>query len=133
MKIKIDSYKNIRDITIPVVNNKLILLGANGVGKTNILEAIASGHATITDCNTEFEQSYLLNLNVASSASEYYPNSSYLMQMLKGRNGATLAERIMNYLEEVYSITSRPLLKHLISDALDAMHFAEKNRDYDPS
>ena len=40
MKITIDSYKNIHDLTIPVVNNKLILLGANGVGKTNTLEAV---------------------------------------------------------------------------------------------
>ena len=40
MKIRIDNYKNIHNLTIPVHDNKLILLGNNGVGKTNTLEAV---------------------------------------------------------------------------------------------
>ncbi len=133
MKIKIDSYKNIRDITIPVVNNKLILLGANGVGKTNILEAINSGKAELIDCDQEFERSYLLNLTLNRNSNEHYPNSSYLMEIVKDRNGGTLSERIMNYLEEAYELINRPLVRRVISDALDSIRFAEQNQDYDPS
>lgn len=40
-KLKLSNYRNFQDLEVSVDNNSIILIGANGSGKTNILEAIS--------------------------------------------------------------------------------------------
>ncbi|MBR0136841.1 MAG: AAA family ATPase, partial [Erysipelotrichaceae bacterium] len=70
MKIIIENFKNITHLELNIVNNKAILLGANGVGKSNVLEAIYKGHWWMKDSKKSFDACYLLNLDVEHSLND---------------------------------------------------------------
>ena len=64
MKIFIENYKNIRNVTLDVLESKrMILLGANGTGKTNTLEASYYEKCSFLDCEDEYADRFLLSLD----------------------------------------------------------------------
>ena len=133
MKIHIKEYKNIRNLTIPVSpSNTVILLGSNGVGKTNTLEAIYRDYGQITDTDTDFKGKYLLSLDLPRERDKYYPNADVLGQLFTAPAGE-LPEVMLNFLEEEYTKTHRPMMKQYISDALQNLKYAEVNREFDLS
>lgn len=133
MKIRIDSYKNIHDLTIPVVNNKLILLGANGVGKTNTLEAVFFGKAVLEDAPYEYDRRYMLSMNILDNADEYYPNSRLIRELFPNITMENAQEVMLDFLERVYLRLDRPLLRKLVRDALETLKYAIDIKHFDPS
>ncbi len=61
MKLKIKKYKNIEDVTFEVVNNTLILVGKNSVGKSNVINAISEGCYEIKESSHKFEDVLLVS------------------------------------------------------------------------
>ena len=133
MKIRIDSYKNIHDLTIPVVNNKLILLGANGVGKTNTLDAVFFNKCAFEDAPYEYDRRFLLSMNVLENADEYYPNSRLMHELFPNITMENAQEVMMNFLEKVYLRLERPALRKLVRDALETLKYAIEAKRFDPS
>ncbi len=55
MELIIDNYKNISNMKFRIENNKLIIVGKNGIGKTNVLEAIDEEKFKIFGAKTKYE------------------------------------------------------------------------------
>lgn len=70
-QLKIKNFKSIVDLTLPLgrVN---ILIGSNGCGKSNILEAISFGSAAAQD---RLDYEYLINRDVRMSDPEFMVNA----------------------------------------------------------
>ena len=132
MKITIDSYKNIHDLTIPVVNNKLILLGANGVGKTNTLEAVFYNECRIEDAPYKYARRFLLSMDLLSG-DDYYPNANIIQEMFPDITMDNLQEKLMIFLENAYKYQNRPMMRKMIQDALDTLTYCISNQHFDPS
>lgn len=54
MELYIENYKNIKDKKFEIVNNRLILVGKNSVGKTNVLEAVELGEYSLYGKDNEY-------------------------------------------------------------------------------
>ena len=132
MKIRIDSYKNIHNLTIPVYDNKLILLGANGVGKTNTLEAVFYNKCVIEDAPCEYAKRYLLSMEMLSG-DDYFPNANILRKIFPDINLDNLRSKLLQFLEEAYDQLHRHLMKKLVQDALETLTYCITNKQFDPS
>ena len=134
MKIFIENYKNINNVTINIPeSNRLILLGANGVGKTNVLEAIYYEKCSFLDCDTEYSDRFMLSLQLQRNMDYYYPNADLIREFFSFNNESDQISILMNYLENVYDTVKMPLMKKLIDNALDSFRYARLNRKFDPS
>ncbi|MBQ1826547.1 MAG: hypothetical protein II126_01120 [Erysipelotrichaceae bacterium] len=132
MKLIIENYKNITHLEINVVNNKVLLLGSNGVGKSNVLEAIYKGHWWMEDSDQTFDGSYLLNLDISHSLNDYYPHASLLNSFFPNRR-RDLPSQIISFLNEAYNDIQRPLLKERIKSAVESLKYSAQNKVFDPS
>ncbi len=133
MKIFIDKYKNIENITLVVPQSrKMILLGTNGVGKTNILEAIYSGNCRFSETH-DYADCFLLSFDALTGKKEYFPNEKLLKSYFTARKEKAFVTLLMDYLKQSYRTTEKPLLKKMISDALESISYAAENRRFDPS
>lgn len=132
MKIRIDSYKNIHNLTIPVHDNKLILLGNNGVGKTNTLEAVYFEKCVIEDAPYEYKKRYMMSLETISM-DDYFPNANILRKIFPDITIDNLQYKLMQFLEEAYTQLNRHLLKKLVQDALDTLTYCIANKQFDTS
>ena len=133
MKIFIENYKNIRNVTLDVPESKrMILLGANGTGKTNTLEAIYYEKCSFLDCEDEYADRFLLSLD-HKSMDYYYPNADLIRELFSFDDEKDLISVLMEFLEKSYDKLKMPLMRKLINDALDAFRFARINKKFDPS
>lgn len=132
MKLVIENYKNITHLEINVVNNKVILLGSNGVGKSNVLEAIYKGNWWMEDCADIFDSTYLLNLDITHSLKDYYPHANLLESFFPNRR-RDLSTQIISFLEESYKDIHRPLLRERIKSAVESLKYSAQNKVFDPS
>ena len=133
MKIFIEDYKNIKNLTLSINSGLLMLLGSNGVGKTNILEAISYGNCIYGDIGQFYSGPYFLSLSPDEEITDYYPNARLLKDLFPEVETENLHEAMRSYLEYIYEKSDRPLLKKLVRDAADSLHYAQINRKYDPS
>ncbi len=60
MEIIIENYKNIFNQKFSIVENKLILVGKNGIGKTNVLEAIDKEQFRLIGAKTTYEDIFYI-------------------------------------------------------------------------
>lgn len=134
MKIVIDEYKNLKQLTIPVpASHRMILLGKNGVGKTNTLEAIYFHKCRFEDTDETYDGQYLLSLDILSNPQAYYPNQEFISMLFDHTSEADMQQALLAFLEETSVQTKRPLMRKLLQDALDSLHYAAINKRFDPS
>ena len=134
MKIVIRNHKNIDTIVLPVsATGKMILLGNNGVGKSNILEAIYNGNCTYEDQDISYDGSYLFSGDLYRGQEELFPNENMLKQAFMSAEEKTLEENLLAFLEDSYHRSNRPFMKKMIADALDTLKYVRINGHFDPS
>ncbi|MBQ9036525.1 MAG: hypothetical protein IJ115_03605 [Erysipelotrichaceae bacterium] len=134
MKIFIENYKNISNLELSVPDsNRFILLGANGVGKTNTLEAIYYGKCSFSDVKDNYADRFLLTMDFQPKADYYYPNKDLIRELFPMDDESNLNEMLMQFLQESYDEMKMPLMKKLISDALASMNYARINKRFDAS
>ena len=132
MQIKIDSYKNIKDLRITIPDSKLlILLGSNGVGKTNTLEAISLGLYNF-DNDTRYDSTYLLSLDALTNHDVNYPHQKEIREII-GDSPDDFQNSLLNYLEKAHQEIQKPLLRQYINDALTSLSYSITNNKFDPS
>lgn len=106
-EIKINNFKSVADLTLPLGRFN-VLIGSNGAGKSNILEAIAFGAAASAD---KLDNEFLGSRGIRTS-------SAQLMKSAFG--GDTLLEPIVigveNYPDLVIEEQSKPILKWIVKN-----------------
>lgn len=133
MKIVIDDHKNIKNLTITIPSSRLlILLGSNGVGKTNTLEAIYLNKFRLLDEEVHYDQSYLLALDSLINHQDYYPHQQEIYHLF-GENFKDISSSLFSYLEKMYQELNKPLLRKFINDALASLSYSVVNQRFDPS
>ncbi len=63
MELTINNYKNIEKVVFEIIDNTLILVGKNSVGKSNILEAIENKHYSL---NNKYEDTIYISSDLSS-------------------------------------------------------------------
>ena len=134
MRILIENYKNISNLELTVPgSNRFILLGANGVGKTNTLEAIYYGKCSFFDTDATYADRFLLTMDFHPEADYYYPNQDLIRELFPMDDEEEIDTKLMQFLQEAYDEMKMPLMKKLISDALTSMNYARINKSFDAS
>ncbi len=104
MELVIEQYKNIYNMKFNIVNNKLILVGKNGIGKTNVLEAIDKEQFKILGGKTKYEDIFYIKGELYVSEEIEKGTKSDFINMFKLTYGKDLTS-----VDEAYELLSSEL------------------------
>lgn len=79
-EVEIRNYKSIKELTLPL-GRITVLIGANGSGKSNILEALAIGSAAAND---KLDNEFLVSRGIRVSEDPRFMRSAFDKQMVGG-------------------------------------------------
>ncbi len=74
MILTVKDFRNIKKIKFEIVDNTLVLVGKNGVGKSNVLEAIKASHYTISDFDKFTDIVYVSGVDTIDDGSSLEKN-----------------------------------------------------------
>ncbi|MFV0424958.1 MAG: ATP-dependent nuclease [Bacilli bacterium] len=80
MELKVKNFRNIKECSFDIIDNMLILVGKNGVGKSNVLEAIENRNFTISGSN-EYDDIIYISPEISISESIDFEEDSVFMQL----------------------------------------------------
>lgn len=81
MKLNVKDFRNIKDTTFKIIDNTLVLVGKNGVGKSNVLEAIKSNNFSVSNGN-RYDDIIYVAAGVSVDMSIHFEEGSIFMQLV---------------------------------------------------
>ncbi|MFV0499574.1 MAG: ATP-dependent nuclease [Bacilli bacterium] len=81
MKLTVSNFRNIDNCCFNIIDNRLILVGKNGVGKSNVLSAIYKGKYTFSKAR-EYEDVLYIDPELSIDDDEVFEKDSIFIQLI---------------------------------------------------
>lgn len=104
MKLNISNFRNIKDCSFDIIDNVLVLVGRNGVGKSNVLECIHENRESIYALK-DYDDVVYIDAGASIDADISFESSSIFMQLInilyEGMDDASKFKSLQAEIEDI--------------------------------